>query len=105
MKDDVIRKYKNYDHTKSKPRDCRVYNSLCPHYAELRRNIIQFFKPDPNEPTVTKYKLKWVTYQSPTAGLAIKLQSGEYFRGVHIWDDFLRGFTHNVVAPQAAAAK
>ena len=103
LKDEVIRKYKNFDHTNSKPRECRVYNALSPHYDELRKNIVQFFRPDPSDPTVIKYKLKWVTYQSPTAGLAIKLQSGEYFRDVHVWDDFMRGFTHKVVAQQAAS--
>ena len=40
LKDEVIRKYKNFDHTKSQPRECRIYNSLSPHYTELRKNII-----------------------------------------------------------------
>ena len=75
---------------------------MSPHYTELRKNIIEFFRSDTQDPELKKYKLKWVTYQSPTAGLAVKLQSGEYFRGVHVWDDFLREFTYKVVAPRAA---
>ena len=33
-------------------------------------------------------KPKWVTYQSPSSGFAVKLESGDYFNGIHMWGDF-----------------
>ncbi|KAL5246626.1 hypothetical protein ACHWQZ_G018740 [Mnemiopsis leidyi] len=38
--------------------------------------------------TVRGLKPKWVTYQSPTSGFAVKLATGEYFNGIHVWRDF-----------------
>ena len=41
-------------------------------------------------------KVKWVTYQSPTSGFAIKLQSGEYFKGFNMWHEFVDKLMHEV---------
>ena len=92
-KDNVLRKYKNYDSVQGKGRDVKIYQSLSEHYAGVRKSILSFFNSDRDS---TEYgisncglKVKWVTYQSPTAGFAIKLQSGEYFKGVHVWHQFV----------------
>ena len=36
------------------------------------------------------HKPKWVTYQSPSSGFAVKLESGDYFNGIHMWGDFVK---------------
>ena len=90
-KDVVLRGYKNFDASKKKPRDVKVFQSLSPHYAALRRKIVQFFDTSNISRNYGK-ELKWVTYQSPTAGLVVKLKSEEYFRDIHIWDDFMDRF-------------
>jgi translation initiation factor 1 (eIF-1/SUI1) len=90
-KDTILRGYKNFDHTKKKPRDVKVFQSLSPHYAALRRKIVGFFDTSNSAGNYNK-ELKWVTYQSPTAGLVVKLNSDEYMRDIHIWDDFLDRF-------------
>lgn len=93
-KDAVLRSYKNYDSAKSKPRDVKVYQSLTPHYSTVRKSIYDFFNSE-SDSTEFGYvcnrglKVKWVTYQSPTSGFAIKLQSGEYFNGIHLFSEFL----------------
>jgi hypothetical protein len=90
-KDVVLRGYKNYDSVKKKPRDVKVFQSLSPHYAAVRRKIVQFFDKA-NSATNGGKELKWVTYQSPTAGLVVKLKSDEYLRDIHILDDFIEKF-------------
>ena len=95
-KDVVLRGYKNFDSTKNKPRDVKVFQSLSPHYAGIRRKIVQFFDRTNSAKNFDK-ELKWVTYQSPTAGLVVKLKSDEYFRDIHIWDDFNDKFNSVVV--------
>ena len=87
MKDRVVRHYKNFDPIKKEPRPVKVFQSLSPHYAGLRRRIIAFLKVE-NDTDNHGKRLKWCTYQSPSAGLVIKLQSNEYFKDVHIIDDF-----------------
>ena len=93
-KDNVLRKYKNYDSENHKPRDVKCYQSLSEHYVSVRKSIFDFFNSNADsrefQPIYNPgLKVKWVTYQSPTSGFAIKLQSGEYFKGVHIWKDFV----------------
>lgn len=93
-KDNLLRQYKNYDSEKRKTRDVKVYQSLSEHYVSVRKSILDFFNSDKNSREFRPIfnpdlKVKWVTYQSPTAGFAIKLQSGEYFKGVHVWQDFV----------------
>ena len=94
-KDKVLRQYKNFDSENRKPRDVRVYQSLSEHYTTVRKSILDFFNSDKNSnkdygPIFNPgLKVKWVTYQSPTAGFAIKLQTGEYFKGVHMWHEFV----------------
>ncbi|KAL5254226.1 hypothetical protein ACHWQZ_G013861 [Mnemiopsis leidyi] len=94
-KDKVLRQYKNFDSENRKTRDVRVYQSLSEHYASVRKDILDFFNSDKNSdkdygPIFNPgLKVKWVTYQSPTAGFAIKLQTGEYFKGVHMWHQFV----------------
>ena len=102
-KDNVLRQFKNYDSVKRKPRDVRVYQSLSEHYVSVRKSILSFFNSDSSNhefrPIVNPdLKVKWVTYQSPTSGFAIKLQSGEYFKGVHSWHQFVEKLCE--VAPQ-----
>lgn len=101
-KDNVLRKYKNYDSVQGKGRDVKIYQSLSEHYAGVRKSILNFFNSD-RDSSSTEYgisncglKVKWVTYQSPTAGFAIKLQSGEYFKGVHVWHQFVDKFCESV---------
>ena len=102
-KDNVLRQYKNYDSEKRKPRDVKVYQSLSEHYVTVRKYIVDFFNSDSDERKFRpiynpNLKVKWVTYQSPTSGFAIKLQSGEYFKGVHTWHQFVDKLCE--VAPQ-----
>ncbi|KAL5254792.1 hypothetical protein ACHWQZ_G014286 [Mnemiopsis leidyi] len=96
-KDNVLRSYRNFDPVAKKPRDVKVYQSLTKHYSDLRISIYKFLNPDPSSPessadgkicNVDGLKPKWVTYQSPTSGFAVKLASGEYFNNVHVWGDF-----------------
>ena len=95
-KDTVLRGYRNFDPVAKKPRDVKVYQSLTPHYSDLRVSIYKFLNSDPSSPegnagkvcNVAGLKPKWVTYQSPTSGFAVKLASGEYFNNIHVWGDF-----------------
>ena len=96
-KDSVIRNYRNFDQAASAPRQVKVYQSLTQHYADLRSGIFKFLKSDENDESYVSgpirnvgLKPKWVTYQSPTSGFAVKLASGEYFNGIHVWQDFVR---------------
>ena len=93
-KDKVLRQYKNFDSENRKARDVRVYQLLSEHYTSVRKSILDFFNSDKNSKDYGRIynpglKVKWVTYQSPTAGFAIKLQTGEYFKGVHMWHEFV----------------
>ena len=82
-KDTVLRGYKNFDSIAMKPRDVKVYQSLSPHYSsELRGSIVKFFDPKSDDNHEQNFGmsrmgklLKWVTYQSPTAGFAVKLKT------------------------------
>ena len=91
-KDSVLRNYKNFDNIKKVPRPTKVFQSLSPHYASLRRSIVKFFNVDNASHNLGK-QLKWVTYQSPTAGLVVKLKSDEYLRDIHVIDDFYFRFS------------
>ena len=94
-KDNVLRGYRNYDSARNRPRDVKVYQSLSPHYAELRKSMYDFLNCKPSENQSfgriknVDLKPKWVTYQSPTSGFAVKLASGEYFNGIHSLGDFV----------------
>ena len=90
-KDKVLRGYKNFDSTTKAPRPVKVFQSLSPHYSGLRRYIVDFFKDTNRESNIGK-QLSWCTYQSPSAGLAVKLKSGEFMRDIHVADDFLCKF-------------
>ena len=94
-KDAVLRQYRNFDTSSSAPRPVKIYQSLTKHYADLRSSIFKFLKSDQNDVSYVNgpicnvgLKPKWVTYQSPTSGFAVKLASGEYFNGIHVWKDF-----------------
>ena len=91
-KDSVLRNYKNFDYVKKESRPTKVFQSLSPHYAGLRRSIVKFFNVDNASHNLGK-QLKWVTYQSPTAGLVVKLKSDEYLRDIHVIDDFYFRFS------------
>ena len=100
-KDSVLRSYRNFDTVLKRPRPVRVYQSLSPHYSELRSNIVKFFN---DEDTTELYgisnagkKLKWATYQSPTAGIVIKLKSDEYLKNIHTFPDFILAFKKYVL--------
>ena len=104
-KDSVLRGYKNFDVAKQQPRQVKVYQSLTPHYSELRNTIVNFFASDADP--VTKFgisnhnkQLKWAVYQSPSAGIVVKLRSNEYMRDIHVWDDFISEFG-KCLKPQA----
>ncbi len=97
-KDSILKNYKNYDEAAKQPRKVKLYQSLSPHYAQLRRSIIKFFDTANVGENFGK-ELQWVTYQSPTAGLAVKLKSKEYFRDVHVVDDFVLQF-RSLVKPR-----
>ena len=104
-KDSVLRGYKNFDLVANKPRDVKVYQSLSPHYSELRISITKFF--DPKSEGAGEFGLsrmdkllKWVTYQSPTSGFVMKLKTGEYFKGIHVWEDFASQFSRTVGQPR-----
>ena len=97
-KDALLKSYKNYDHANSKPRDVKVFQSLAPHYADLRRTILNFLKCDLTD-SISKHGLsncgigiKWCTYQSSTSGFAVKLGNGDYFNKIHLWIDFVNQF-------------
>ena len=96
-KDSVLRSYRNYNQAASAPRPVKIYQSLTQHYADLRSGIFKFLKSDENDEYYIDgpirnvgLKPKWVTYQSPTSGFAVKLASGEYFNGIHVWQDFVK---------------
>ena len=90
-KDKVLRGYKNFDVNSRTPRPVKVFQSLSPHYSGLRRYIVDFFSVSNAEGNFGK-QLKWCTYQSPSAGLAVKLNSDEFMRDIHVVDDFLLKF-------------
>ena len=95
-KDNVLRGYRNFDTSANKPREVKVYQSLTPHYTDLRLSIYKFLNSEPSDSENNilgsicnrGLKPKWVTYQSPTSGFAVKLASGEYFNGIHVLSDF-----------------
>ena len=95
-KDRALRAYKNFDVAHKRPREVRVYQSLTPHYSTLRGTIYKFLNSKPGDGQDfgnicnSGLSAKWVTYQSPTSGLAVKLSSGEYFNGIHMFDDFIK---------------
>ena len=93
-KDDVVKNYKNYDVENSKRNDIQVYHSLSPHYASLRRSILQYFSDGNN--TYGK-ELKWVRYLSPSSGIAVKLKSDEFFKNINVIEDFQSKFRQIVV--------
>ena len=102
QKDNVLKRYRNYDVVKKQSRDVRVYQSLSYHYSDLRGSIVDFFKLSASE-AEQKYgfsnnsmKLKWCTYQSPTAGFAVKLANDVYFNRVHVWHEFAKNFMDNM---------
>ncbi len=93
-KDTVLRQYKNFDSAAKKPREQKVYQSLSRHYASVRNYMFEFFNAKSDERKFGPIhnpgmKVKWITYQSPTAGFAFKLESGEYFKGIHMWHEFI----------------
>ena len=90
-KDKVLRGYRNYDVNTKAPKPVKVFQSLSPHYSGLRQYIVKFFGDDNVEGNLGK-QLKWCTYQSPSAGLAVKLKSDEFMRDIHVVDDFLFKF-------------
>ena len=97
-KDNILKRYSNYDSAKKAARDVRVYQSLSRHYSDLRSTIVEFCNGNESE-VLQKFGmrncgvgLKWCTYQSPTAGFAIKLKDDTYFNKVHGWHDFARIF-------------
>lgn len=100
LKDNVLRSYKNYDLTTKRQRDVRLYQSLTKHYSDLRRVILDFLNSDESDTSFGMSRCgksaKWVTYQSPSSGFAVKLKSGEFMRGIHDWDDFMISFTNAV---------
>ena len=96
-KDNALKGYRNYDTSQGKPRDVKVYQSLTPHYSTLRNTMFEFLNSKPEDGkdfggiTNNKdLKPKWITYQSPTSGFAVKLKSGEYFNRIHVWNDFIK---------------
>ena len=91
-KDIVLKSYKNFDPVARKPRNVKVFQSLSPHYGQLRRSITDFFNNSNNTQYNHGKELKWVTYQSPTSGLCVKLKTDEYFKDIHIVDDFYLKF-------------
>ena len=96
MKDNVLKRYRNYDSAKNAVRDVRIYQSLSKHYSDLRSTILDLFKCDPADEKHgllnCGMQLKWCTYQSPTSGFAIKLSNGDYFNKIHVWYDFVKQF-------------
>jgi len=93
QKDNVLRGYRNYDVSQGKRRDTRVYQSLTSHYSALRSCMYEFFNnnnSNSHEIKNVNLKVKWITYQSPTAGFAVKLDDGTYFSGIHMWYDFVK---------------
>ncbi len=86
-KDNVLKSYKNFDPVAKKPWNVKIFQSLSPNYGTLRRSIFDFFDRKNVQYNQGK-ELKWVTYQSPTSGLCVRLKSGEYFKGIHVNDDF-----------------
>ena len=54
--------------------------------------LLSFFNVDNASHNLGK-QLKWVTYQSPTAGLVVKLKSDKYLRDIHVIDDFYFRFS------------
>ena len=95
-KDNVLKRYRNYDSVKRTPRDIKIYQSLSKHYADLRSTIVDLFKCETND---VKHgilncgmTLKWCTYQSPSSGFAVKFSNGDYFNKIHVWYDFVKQF-------------
>ena len=95
-KDSVLRKYRNYDNARKAPRDVKIYQSLSHHYANTRGSIVDFLKLSAGDRKYgmsnTGVSLKWCTYQSPTAGFAVKLSDETWFNKVHTWMDFAHIF-------------
>ena len=88
QKDEIVKTHKNFDSAKSKPAEVQVFHSLTPHYSHLRREILGFLRGD----SAGGKSAKWVKYLSPTSGLAVKLRTDEFIKGIHTWNDFLTKF-------------
>ena len=85
QKDDIVRNFKNYDYSIKKPANVQIFHSLSPHYAGLRKKILEYYKSgDAGSKTI-----KWVRYLSPSAGLAVKLNSDEFVKNIHVFEDFM----------------
>ena len=94
QKDDIVKNYKNFDSSISRPAVVQVYHSLTPHYSGLRREILTFFR----SPDAAGKEAKWARYLSPSAGLAIKLKSNEFMKNIHTFDDFITVFNRDILA-------
>ena len=44
QKDDIERNLKNYDYSTKKPANVQIFHSLSPHYAGLRKKILEYYK-------------------------------------------------------------
>ena len=97
LKDELIKNYKNFDMAQSKPKTVQIFHSLSRHYSNLRNDIVLFFK----NRTVNirdgilqagNFNLQWCKYMSPTAGLAVRLKTGEFIKGIHTFSDFVVKF-------------
>ena len=85
QKDSVVKSYRNFDFEAKKPAEVQVYHSISSHCANLRQQIIEYYK----SPKARGKTLKWVRYLSPSSGLAVKLSSDEFTKGIHHFGDFM----------------
>ena len=82
-KDEVLRKFSNFDRANNKKRKVRAYQSLSKYYTDLKRMINTYCLNH-------KVELSWIHYRSPTCGLAVKLKtSNRLLTKIHCEDDFL----------------
>ena len=82
-KDKILRQYKNFDSSKNKKRKVRVFQSLTPHYTDLKKQINTYC----NDQNI---ELQWIHYRSPTCGFAVKLEEGKLITKIHC----MKQFTH-----------
>ncbi len=89
LKDSVLSNYYNFDRTKKKSRDVRLYQSLTKYYSDLKSKISSVIKAKLGDK-----KVKWIHWRSQSMGLVVKLKDNTTFKHIFSFEDFDNQFSN-----------
>ena len=84
QKDKVLQNYSNFDKSRGKSRDVRLYQSLSKFYTDLKSSLSSEI-----ESKLGKNKLKWIHWRSQSTGFVVKLKDDRTFKKIFCLNDFL----------------